>query len=81
MSYRKNIYIIFSEEEIYYLAKYVKKTNSKAEMISEVSNSDLYEAQNLKVSKQKIIQKVQLLQRNDFFDLISYIENLKSISV
>ncbi len=62
MSHRKNIYTIFSEEEIYYLAKYVKKISSKADIISEVSNSDTSKAMKLEIEKHKIIYKIQQLR-------------------
>lgn len=81
MSLQKNIYKIFSEEEIYFIAKYIKRIETKNEIISAINSFDFSLLTNLQVDKIIIEQKLLTIRKDDLIDLISYIENLRSITV
>lgn len=81
MSFQKNIYKIFTEEEIYFIAKYVEVINSKSEIVSEIDAFNFSLVPELPIEKEVIKQKLLTIRKDDYIDLISYVESLRSITV
>lgn len=81
MNFNKNIYNIFSEEEIYFIAKYIDEIDTKAEILSAINAFDFSLLSNLRIDKNIIEHKLLSIRKDIFIDLVSYVENFRSISV